>query len=141
MTIRLLLLFAFVVPASAADSGPKDVLRRIIEANNHADIHAVSRLYANDAVWLPPNGPVVEGKSAILERYQRSFASLKLSYTFEEVESRIAGDWAFSRGFTKGEAVPKDGSPARKIYDKYIMILRRDHGTWKIARLMWNPAA
>jgi hypothetical protein len=30
--------------------------------------------------------------------------------------------------------------PAKIIYDKYLMILRRDHGKWKIARLMWSPA-
>ncbi len=139
--LRSCLLIVLTTAAFAADAGPKDVLRRIIEANNHSDVEAVRQLYADDAVWLPPTGPLVEGKANILERYKRSFAATKLHYTFEEAESHTAGDWAFSRGFTKGEAVPIDGSPAKVIHDKYLMILRRDHGKWKIARLMWSPAA
>jgi uncharacterized protein (TIGR02246 family) len=138
--LRSCLLLLVMTAVFAADGGPKEVLRQIIDANNHSDAEAVGRLYAEDAVWLPPTGPLVEGKANILERYKRSFATTRLRYTYEEVESHIAGDWAFSRGFTKGEAVPVDGSAAKMIHDKYLMILRRDHGTWKIARLMWSPA-
>jgi len=135
-----LLLFALTVPVVAAEQGPQEVLRRIITANNQSDLKAVGQLYAEDAILLPPKGPVVEGRKAILARYEESFAMLTLSYTFEELESKRSGDWAYSRGFTRGHATPKDGTPGRTIYDKYLMILHRDHGQWRIARLMWNPA-
>jgi ketosteroid isomerase-like protein len=51
----------------------------------------------------------------------------------------VEGALAYSRGFTRGRLVPKDGSPAREIADRYLMVLRRSDGGWKIAALMWGP--
>jgi uncharacterized protein (TIGR02246 family) len=137
---RFVVVLVLMSGCLAADSGPQEVLRQIIAANNHADLQAVREVYADDAVWLPPSGPTIEGKDAIVKRYEQSFATVRLSYTFEEVENQVAGEWAFSRGFTKGQVVPRDGSPPRQIHDKYLMILHKVGGQWKIARLMWNPA-
>jgi uncharacterized protein (TIGR02246 family) len=119
----------------------KEVSKGIIAADNSSDIAAVSDLYEDEAVWLPPSGPVVEGKAVILARYKTSFDQLKLEYSELSVETQIGGDWAFDRGFVRGTATPKDGSATRTTSDKYIMILHRgkDH-RWRIARLMWNPA-
>jgi uncharacterized protein (TIGR02246 family) len=117
------------------------VSKRIIAADNSGDIGAVSELYENEAVWLPPTGPVVEGKATILARYKTSFNQLKLEYSEQSVETQIGGDWAFDRGFVRGMATPKDGSAAKMTFDKYIMIVHRGKDQrWRIARLMWNPA-
>jgi uncharacterized protein (TIGR02246 family) len=123
-------------------SAARAVSKAIIAADNAGDLAAVSDLYEDDAVWLPPNGPTVEGKTSILGRYKTSFDQVNLQYSEESVETQMGGDWAFERGFVRGTATPKDGSAPRKTFDKYIMILHR--GTdrrWRIARLMWNPAA
>ncbi len=119
----------------------KAVSQRIIAADNSSDIGAVSDLYEDEAVWLPPSGPVVEGKAAILARYKTSFDQLRLEYSEQSVETQVGGDWTFDRGFVRGTATPKDGSASKETSDKYIMILHRgkDH-RWRIARLMWNPA-
>jgi uncharacterized protein (TIGR02246 family) len=119
----------------------KAVSKGIIAADNSGDIGAVSDLYEDDAVWLPPSGPVLEGKTTILARYKTSFDQLKLKYSEQSVETQIGGDWAFDRGFIRGTATPKDGSAPKDTFDKYLMILHRgkDH-RWRIARLMWSPA-
>jgi len=119
----------------------KAVSKGIIAADNSGDIGAVSDLYEDDAVWLPPSGPVVEGKATILARYKTSFDQLKLEYLEQSVETQIGCDWAFDRGFVRGTATPKDGSAPKDTFDKYLMILHRgkDH-RWRIARLMWSPA-
>jgi uncharacterized protein (TIGR02246 family) len=119
----------------------KALSKTIIAADNSSDIGAVSDLYEDEAVWLPPSGPVVEGKAVILARYKTSFDQFKLAYSEQSVETQVGGDWAFDRGFVRGTATPKDGSAPRETFDKYIMILHRgkDH-RWRIARLMWSPA-
>lgn len=118
------------------------VPKGIIAADNSGDIGAVSDLYEDDAVWLPPSGPAVERKTVILARYKTSFEQLKLDYSEQSVETQIGGDWAFDRGFVRGTATPKDGSAPKETFDKYLLILHRgkDH-RWRIARLMWNAAA
>ncbi len=119
----------------------KAVSKGIIAADNSGDIRAVSDLYEDDAVWLPPGGPVLEGKATILARYKTSFDQLKLEYSEQSVETQIGCDWAFDRGFVRGTATPKDGSAPRDTFDKYLMILHRGKAhRWRIARLMWNPA-
>ena len=112
----------------------KAVSKGIIAADNSSDIRAVS-------VWLPPSGPVVQGKATILARYKTSFDQPKLEYSQQSVETQIGGDWAFDRGFVRGTATPKDGSAPKNTFDKYLMILHRGNDRrWRIARLMWNPA-
>lgn len=117
------------------------VSKAIIAADNSSNLDAVSDLYEDDAVWLPPSGPVVEGKAVILARYKTSFDQFKLGYSEQSIETRLGGDWAFDRGVVRGTITPRDGSAPRKTTDKYIMILHRgmDH-RWRIARLMWSPA-
>jgi ketosteroid isomerase-like protein len=90
----------------------KVVSQGIIAADNSGDIGAVSDLYEDEAVWLPPSGPAVEGKAEILARYKTSFDQLKLEYSERSVETQTGGDWAFDRGFVRGTATPKDGSCA-----------------------------
>jgi uncharacterized protein (TIGR02246 family) len=119
----------------------KAVSKAIVAADNSSDLDAVSGLYETDAVWLPPSGPVLEGKTLILARYKASFERLKLKYSEQSVETKLGGDWAFDRGFVRGIATPNDGSAPRRTFDKYIMILHRGADQrWRIARLMWSPA-
>jgi ketosteroid isomerase-like protein len=106
------------------------VSKGIIAADNSSDIRGVS-------VWLPPSGPVVQGKATILARHRTSFDQLKLEYSEQSVETQIGGDWAFDRG----TATPKGGSAPKNTFDKYLMILHRGNDyRWRIARLMLNPA-
>jgi uncharacterized protein (TIGR02246 family) len=148
LTVCAVLSLFFVVSRAAvtyAEAGQLAAVRavseRIIAADNSGDIGAVAELYEDGAVWLPPSGPVVEGKETILRRYKTSFDQLKLAYSEESVETHVGGDWAFDRGFVRGTATPKDGSAPRKTFDKYIMILHRGKDRrWRIARLMWSPA-
>jgi ketosteroid isomerase-like protein len=67
----------------------KAVSKGIIAADNSGDIGAVSDLYEDEAVWLPPSGPMVEGKAVILARYKTSFDQLKLEYSEQSVETQI----------------------------------------------------
>ncbi len=59
-----------------------------------------------------------------------------------DVESlEVKGALAFSRGFTRGRTVPKDGSPPREISRPLPDGLRQEtRGERKIAALMWGPA-
>lgn len=155
MTRTVLAVICFIVLAmpislanvSRSDDAQSDLVairavsKAIIAADNSRDLEEVSELYEDEAVWLPPSGPVLEGKALILARYKASFDRLKLEYSEQSVETQFGGDWAFDRGFVTGVATPNDGSAPTKTHDKYIMILHRgrDH-RWKIARLMWSPA-
>ena len=126
---------------SSEHAAVQKTVRAIIDADNAGDIAAVSRLYLDDAVWLPPTGPVVAGKVAILPRYRDTFARFTINLDFESAETQVFGDWAFDRGLTRGQLTSRENGATSVINDKYLMILRKGaDGKWRIARLMWNPA-
>jgi uncharacterized protein (TIGR02246 family) len=131
----------------SAGRGPDDsatiqkINKRIIEADNSGDLSSVASLYEDDAVWLPPSGPVIEGKQAIHARYKATFAMYRLDLKENSIETHVFGEWGFVRGFTQGTMVPKKDGPVRRLYDKYLMIVHKGADqNWRIARLIWNPA-
>lgn len=117
----------------------KDVLKQIIAADNAMDVDRIASLYEEDAINLPPNGPAVQGRAAIKERYRSGFAQAKLELSFISEETHVGGDCAFDRGITKGRNVWRNGDPPTEFEHKYVMLLRRQADrSWKIARLIWN---
>ena len=114
---------------------------RLMAADNRGDVEAVVACYADDAVLLPPGGESTKGVENIRPSYESLFASNRLEVRMEVESIEVKGSLAFSRGFTRGRIVPKDGSPPRELHDRYLMVLRQGpRGEWKIAALMWSPA-
>jgi uncharacterized protein (TIGR02246 family) len=119
----------------------QQVTSGIIAADNRGDADAVMQFYADDSVLLPPNDAPVAGKDVIRARYESGFRHFRFAISSSSDETHVFGDWAFDRGTTSGETVPKGAEAPRQIHDKYVMILHRERsGAWKIARLMWNGA-
>ncbi len=113
-----------------------------MDADNRGDVDAVLECYAGDAVLLPPGGASVQGVENIRPRYEALFSSSRLEVRMDVDSIEVNGALAFSRGFTRGRTIPRDGSPPRGIADRYLMVLRRKPGgDWKIAALMWGPVS
>lgn len=133
---------ARALPAEQGVSDPgavRSVIASIIAANYAGDLEAVSRLYSDDAILIPPGEDPVRGRASLLERYRKGFAEDTIELAFTSEETEVAGEWAFDRGRTHGKATPKSGGEPRQIDDKYVMLLRRgEDGSWRISRLIWN---
>ncbi len=139
--LLVLFVLSLLQPQSTLVTEVESVVRGIIAADNAGDLDAVVAHYADDAVLLPPNGRIVEGKEAIRERYRTGFERFRFEVSITLKETKVSGDWAFNRGVTQGRLVPLAGGEARSLNDQYLMILRRmPDGAWKIARLIWNSA-
>jgi uncharacterized protein (TIGR02246 family) len=125
--------------ASAVDS-VRAVAEAIIAADNARDIERVLRLYADDAILLPPNESPVIGKAAIGPRYETLFRTMLPAIRSELAEVEVGGEWAFVRGRNTGAMRPIVGGPERQLNDVFLMVLRRGAGgEWRIARLIWHP--
>jgi len=95
---------------------------------------------SDDAVWMPPKSPKIEGKESI-RLWARDFFS---RYTMK-IESQtektldISGNLAMRRFKSVGKYIPLDGGEAIPYDQKYIDILRKEKdGSWKITHHMWN---
>jgi len=100
----------------------------------------VSIYYAENAVKIPPNKPIREGKEAILLGYQKD-----REQNDEHCESSVAedvwvsGDLAVVRGVDIGTNTPKDGGEPIKYNTRWVIVLeRQSNGTWKWICEIWN---
>ncbi len=92
----------------------------------------VKRCYVEDAMLLPPNGPVAKGRAAI-EASLRTWPPMQdLVIQADEVVG--GGDMAYGRGMYSTTFLPKGGAPIAEK-GKFLVIWRKDHdGEWRMAR-------
>ena len=129
------------VTATEADvEAINEVRDEWVAAFKTGDAAASVTAHAEDAMWMPPNEPVLSGKEAIISRNESMFdqyAMEEFSLSSEEVV--VAGDWAFDRGTGKYTLTPRgEGEPIEDI-PKYVAILKKQpDNSWKYARWIWN---
>lgn len=101
------------------------------------DFEGMLELYADDAVVMPPNHPVVRGKDELLS-FMRSFPKVtRAEFRVDEVDGY--GDVAYVVGRYSMTLEP-DGAPGPVDDEgKYIEIRRRQpDGSWRLARDIFN---
>jgi uncharacterized protein (TIGR02246 family) len=104
-------------------------------AYNAKDAAKVAGMYAQDAVVMPPNEPMVKGRAAIEARLQQEMKEgLKLQLT--PTESAIAGSQAYETG-----TVTVTLSGGQTLKEKYLVVYKRVGSDWKIAFDIWNSDA
>ncbi len=100
----------------------------------------------DDAVWLPPNGALVEGRDAVRAWVQPFTEAEDSSVTWEatRVEVSAAGDLAYSMGTYEYSLKDAEGNPVSGK-GKFVDIWKKQtDGSWKAAIGIWNsdqPAA
>lgn len=98
------------------------------------DYAGLASLYTDNAMVLPPDGPIVTGKSAI-EEFWRSAANA-LGLTGAVLKTRhleVAGDTACE----VGEANLKLGEKQLRV--KYVVVwMKGGDGNWRLHRDIWN---
>jgi uncharacterized protein (TIGR02246 family) len=135
--LTLTILFLSPFTGRAADGDLKAEIQRLSdkfsENASKGDADAVAALYAEDAMILPLEAPIVKGRAAIQDFWKPLFeAGLKAKLT--TLEATAAGDFVNEIGkYTLKHA---DGSLVQE--GKYIVIWKRSGKTWQIHRDIWN---
>ena len=107
-----------------------------IAAANADDWAAVAALYTENAVFMPPNGPAVQGRAAI-QAFGEAFPPAS-GWMLNPVEIDGRGDLAFVRGtFSMTIEIP-DMEPYQET-GKFIEIRRKQaDGSWLLATDIFN---
>jgi uncharacterized protein (TIGR02246 family) len=105
-------------------------------AFNAGDAAKVASMYAEDGVAMPPNAPMVKGRSAIEAALKKDMAKGKVTLKLSPFESALAANRAYEAG-TVTVKLP-DG---RTVNEKYLVVYKLVGGEWKIAYDIWNSDA
>ena len=106
------------------------------------DLEASGELWADDAVMLPPDLPVLAGKEAIRDYVMgaASIPSFKISWEPDSAHISKSGDMAY---LIERNVIEFDGEDGEKIvtHGKVVTVWRKDpQGQWKNVVDMWNTA-
>jgi uncharacterized protein (TIGR02246 family) len=111
------------------------VLKSYERALNASDVAGVVRLYADDAVLLPPGAPTAVGIDAVRATYIGIFQALRLDLTFEVAEVNVvSSEWAFLRSASAGVVTTLADGAQIPSSNHELFVLHRSHGCWKLAR-------
>ncbi|MCL4833011.1 MAG: SgcJ/EcaC family oxidoreductase [Caldilineaceae bacterium] len=97
-------------------------------------------LWVDDGVKYPPDGPMLEGKEAIVDNMSEWMAMATandVAITNHTVE--VAGDFAFAKGLFRADAQLKANGMPVVMDGKYMSIFQRQpDGSWKLYRDIFN---
>lgn len=109
------------------------------EALNTQDLDALMALYADDAVSMPDNAPILDGKAAIRKQQEQEFASTRAgrTYSFEVLD--IYGD---GKTVTEtGKSTYKDASGKVTGTGKYMVVWEKQGDKYLCVREIYNDDA
>jgi ketosteroid isomerase-like protein len=95
----------------------------------------VKTYYADDAIFMAPNTPAATGHAAI-EALLHTFPPIT-AFELRTEEIVGAGDLAYERGRYMMTMAPP-GGPVMADSGKYLEIWRKQGGSWKVTRDMFN---
>jgi uncharacterized protein (TIGR02246 family) len=132
---------AFVVTGIVQGQGKTDPALNKLAAEwaaafNAKDAAKIASFYADDAVVMPPNLPMVKGRANIEAHFKGEIQQGATNFQLKPVESAISGPQAFEAG-TSTMTLP-GGLTDR---GKYLVVLKRVGNDWKIAYDIYNNDA
>jgi ketosteroid isomerase-like protein len=135
-------IFLMLASALAADqAGPsRDALlardRALVAAFLENDADAVQDLYAPEAIVMPPNAPLIEGRDKILA-WARGVSASLIRFSATPIRVDIERDQAWIAG-TYSMTVRTDADQAMDDVGKYLEVWRFTGGRWRIVADMFN---
>ncbi len=124
---------------SGADA-VKAVADAYVKATLAGDAKAIAALYAEDAVEMPPNQPMIKGRAAIEAYYVKELsAGMKMnSFTVTHLDTQAIGERGYDVGTYRQSVTPKGAAGPVSDSGKYTVIVKRSGGSWHVAYAIYN---
>ena len=125
---------------SSSEAAVKQVADAYVKGVLAGDAKAIAALYTVDAVEMPPNEPSVKGRAAIEQYYTKLFSGpTKVGqFTLTHLEARAVGDTGYDVGTYQQSMNPPGQTTATTDTGKFVVILKRSQGAWKVAYAIYN---
>lgn len=105
---------------------------------NAAELEKLTRLYADDAVYMPPHHAAVHGREAIHEYLKGPLRHGVRDLQYEVTFIKHSGDLAYDVG-RFSMTVPQADGTRRQDRGKYLTVWRHQpNGEWKIVADCWS---
>lgn len=123
-----------MVTTSNARSYIASLGQQFAAAFKERDASALADFYTDDALVLPPNAELVQGREAVRGLWEHIFQLGVAEVRLDTIDVDEQGDVAIETG----RATLFDGAGAVVDEGKYLVVWRKD--TWKMCRDIWNSS-
>ena len=125
---------------SHADEAVKSMCERYASAVNANDSVAYSKLFAQDAIRIPPGSEPEYGPDQIRQGEQADYDVAKWTIRSSPIDAlQIAEDWIYGIAHVDGTTTAyADGAKSSFQATKTWLLQREASGEWLIGRQMWN---
>ena len=136
--------FLTACQAVSADLSPVDhseielSSQKWVETYNQNDWQALAAFFTPDAVMMPPNGQIVQGRDAIAKWEKDNETGFRIAFKIEAIEAR--GDLAYVRG--RSCVFIPDGAGGHGVdVGKFLEIRKQQaNGEWLIKADIFNSS-
>lgn len=111
--------------------------RAFAEAAVRHDLDAIASVFASDAIIMPPDAEMVQGRDAILQHWKGAFDGGLSGLEINPTSIEIIGEVAIEIGHATLSMAPA-GAAATVTNVKYVEIWKKVRGKWRVFRGMWN---
>jgi len=123
--------------------GIEKLRQKEIQASIAYDIDAVSNLWTDDIVVIPPKHAPIQGRAAykqyLLEGKDEMAKYDIESYDEQWDEVRVVGDYAWQWGVISSRLKPVSSNEELQLSYSTMRILKREEdGSWRVHRTIWN---
>ena len=150
---RVILPLMLLVAVACAPAEPKatttgpDVeairtwLEQVTAAVNAESTEAILALYADDAVFSPPDAPPLD-IDQLRSLYDILFTENTFQFTTEALDVVVSGDLAVLRASYDETVTPRGAGDSVHNSGSWLIVLRKQaDGSWKLWRDMWSVIA
>ena len=116
----------------------KKVLFSYRDALNESNAEKVLSLYTENGVFMPSSAPTAIGQEQLKGTYEFVFSNIQLNIEFYIDEIEIVGEYAFVRTTSKGTTLIRASGETVPEENRELFVLRKENGSWKIDRYMFN---
>jgi uncharacterized protein (TIGR02246 family) len=118
----------------------RDLLQAYETSLNTSDADLAAACYTADGVFMPTTVPTASGP-AMRDTYSSIFDAVKLDVVFTIDELVVASDeLAYALTRSNGTQMVLANGASGTESNREVFVLRKEAGTWKIARYMFNKA-
>jgi len=132
VAVALVALPRFIPAQTPRDPVLDKLSAQFAAAYNAHDAAKIASFYANDAMLMIPDEPMIKGRSSIEAYFREQFAQGPVTLRTMPLESGVAGDRAFQMGSATATLGPWSD------HGKFITIYKRVGREWKIAYDIFN---
>jgi uncharacterized protein (TIGR02246 family) len=111
-----------------------------LKAAQAKDVAGATANYADDASWLPPHAPIVQGKEAIRNAWAQllTIPGLKIDWQITKVDVAQAGDMAYTLYRYEMTMSGPNGAPVTDKGKDMSVWAKQSDGTWKMVADTFN---